>query len=125
MKYPLVLILLTFALAGAFSQTIEDLDGENWLSWTEQQRYDYTLGYVSSSFFIRVALYELDSAENATDLIYALLAKNDHLDVDELAREITRFYRKPPNRSVVLLSVPYRIESAHYNTPPNRGASHE
>ena len=127
MRY-LLLLLLLLPLQGAHPEPVDQLDGTDWNSWTIQQRYDYALGYSSAMFFAAVAIYERTEGklnEPITADIYYLFQSVKELDVDDMAREMTRFYSNENNTDVALLSAPFKIESVRYNPSQNKGVSYK
>lgn len=111
MKHLSVLILLTLLVMSLPAQeTVDELDGHDWLSRTEQARYEYALGYSSGVFFSAVALYQMCGGilqdQNAMRA-YEMLVTLTKISVNDVMNRIDLYYQNDQNLKTPLVTVPF------------------
>jgi hypothetical protein len=104
------LVILMSVPISAQDQTVDQLNGHDWLSWNEQARYEYALGYTSGVFFSVVALYQMCGGHMSDpDALraYHMLVSLTKLSVTDVQNRIDRYYRDSGNLQTPLVTVPF------------------
>lgn len=106
----LVLLILLTAPLSAQERTVDELNGHDWLSWNEQTRYEYSLGYTAGVFFSVVALYEMCGGRmNDMNALraYHMLASLTKISVNDVMNRIELYYQNDQNLKTPLVTVPF------------------